>query len=172
LKAGADGQEWHQFKADDARDEAEAAAQSGQYPRWRRRVEAVWLAGGAAPDTRRHARTRARTARLSALTHLSPTFGPEIGRPTRVCLFASARWGVFSLFFLSAWTRSNIEWVGPLEISLDFQEGIVSNPPIPEVTKRAMGLVRTPNQGMTGQEKTCCRWKGPHEDKCAAYEWF
>jgi hypothetical protein len=31
FKAGADGQERHQFKADGARDEAEAAAQSGQY---------------------------------------------------------------------------------------------------------------------------------------------
>jgi hypothetical protein len=29
LKAGADGQERHQFKADDARDEAKAATQSG-----------------------------------------------------------------------------------------------------------------------------------------------
>jgi hypothetical protein len=29
LKAGADGQERHQFKADETRDEAKAAAQSG-----------------------------------------------------------------------------------------------------------------------------------------------
>jgi hypothetical protein len=99
LKVSADGQGRHQFKADYARDEAEAAVQSGQYPRWRRRVEAVRLPGGATPDTRRHARTRVRTARLSALTHLSPTFRPEMGRPDRVCPFASARWGVCSPFF-------------------------------------------------------------------------
>jgi hypothetical protein len=84
LKADVDGQEQHQFKADDAQDEAEAAAQSGQYPRWRRRVEAVRLPGRAAPDMRRHARTRARTTRLSALTHLPPTFGSRMGRPNRV----------------------------------------------------------------------------------------
>jgi hypothetical protein len=41
---------------------------------------------------------------------------------------------------------------------LGFQEGIVSNPPIPEVTKRTMGLIRTPNQGITGQEKTIGPW--------------
>jgi hypothetical protein len=81
------------------RDEAEAAAQSGQYPRWRRRDETVWLPGGSAPNTRRHAWTRARTTRLSMLTHLSPTFGPGMGRPDRVCPFASARWSVFSPFF-------------------------------------------------------------------------
>jgi hypothetical protein len=90
LKAGADCKERHQFKADDARDEAEAAVQSGQYPRWRRRVEAVRLPGGATLDTMRHARTRARTAPLSALTHLSPTFGPGMDRPDRVCPFVSA----------------------------------------------------------------------------------
>jgi hypothetical protein len=38
LMAGADGQARHQCLADDASDEAEAAAQTGQYPRWRRRV--------------------------------------------------------------------------------------------------------------------------------------
>jgi hypothetical protein len=89
----------HQFTADDARDETEAAAQSGQYPRWRRWVEVVRLPGGPALDTRRHARTRAWTARLSALTHLPPTFGPGMGRPNCICLFASARWDVFSPFF-------------------------------------------------------------------------
>jgi hypothetical protein len=31
FKAGADGQERHQFTTDDARDEAKAAAQTGQY---------------------------------------------------------------------------------------------------------------------------------------------
>jgi hypothetical protein len=76
LKVDADGQGRHQFKADDARDEAEAVAQSGQYPWWRRRVEAVRLPGGATPDTMRHARTRAWTARLSALTHLPPYLDP------------------------------------------------------------------------------------------------
>jgi hypothetical protein len=100
LKADADGQGRHQFKADDTRDEAEAAAQSGQYPRGRRRVEAVRLPGGPAPDTRRHALTRAQTAHLSALTHLSPTFRPGMGRPDHVCSFVSARWGVFPPFFL------------------------------------------------------------------------
>jgi hypothetical protein len=90
LKVGADDQVWHQFKADDARDKAEAAAQSGQYPRWRRQVETVRLPRGPAPDMMRHARTRVRTARLSALT-ISPIFGPGMGRPDRVCPFASVR---------------------------------------------------------------------------------
>jgi hypothetical protein len=44
-------------------------------------------------------RTRARTARLFALTHLSPTFGPGMGRPDRACLFVSARWVTIYLFF-------------------------------------------------------------------------
>jgi hypothetical protein len=99
LMAGADGQGRHQFKADDARDVAEAAAQSDQYPRWRRRDKAVRLPGGLAPNTRRHMRTRERTARLSALTHLSPIFGPRMGLPDRICPFVSVRWGVFSPFF-------------------------------------------------------------------------
>jgi hypothetical protein len=110
LKAGADDQRRHQFKADDARDEAEGAAQSGQYPRWRRQDEALRLPGGPAVDTRRHARTCARTDRLSALTHLFPTFRPGMGRPSRVYPFASARWDVFSPIFLSTRTRSDTGW--------------------------------------------------------------
>jgi hypothetical protein len=48
LMAGADGKEQHEYPADDALDEAEAAAQpqSGQYQRWRRRLDVVWLPGG------------------------------------------------------------------------------------------------------------------------------
>jgi hypothetical protein len=46
LMAGADGKEQHECPADDALDEAEAAAQSGQYQRWRRRLDVVWLPGG------------------------------------------------------------------------------------------------------------------------------
>jgi hypothetical protein len=99
LMAGADGQERHQCPADDALDEAEAVTQTGQYPWWRRGVGTVWLPGGAALDTRRYARTRAWTARLSALTHLSPTFGPGMDRPDHFCLFVSARWIVIYPFF-------------------------------------------------------------------------
>jgi hypothetical protein len=56
----------------------------------------------------------ARTACLSVLTHLSPTFWPRMGRSDRVCPFASARWGVFSPFFCShgrVWTRGGrLHW--------------------------------------------------------------
>jgi hypothetical protein len=91
LKAGVDGQARHQFLADDAVDKAEATVQTGQYSRWRRRVDAVWLPGGPGEDTKRCARTRAWTVRLSALTHFAPTFEPRMSRPDRACLFGSGR---------------------------------------------------------------------------------
>jgi hypothetical protein len=75
-------------KVVDARDEAEATAQRGQYPQWRRRVEAVRLPGVTTLDTRRHAQT-----------HLSPTFRPGMGQPDRVYPFASARWNMIFHFF-------------------------------------------------------------------------
>jgi hypothetical protein len=39
-----------------------------------------------------------------------------MGRPDRVCPFASARWGVFSPFFVcaDAFGRALVEWIGPL----------------------------------------------------------
>jgi hypothetical protein len=63
---------------------------------------------------------RARTARLSALIHLSPTFGPGMGRPDCVCPFASARWGVFSLFFIrtDAFGCGMVVCVGLVEMPL------------------------------------------------------
>jgi hypothetical protein len=51
------------------------------------------------PDTRRHTWTRAQTARLSMLTHLSPTFGLGMGRLDWPCLFASGHWVAIYPFF-------------------------------------------------------------------------
>jgi hypothetical protein len=99
LVANADGQVRHQCLTDDALDEAKATAQTGQYPRWKRRVIGGWLLGGPVLDTKRRARTRAWTARLSMLTHFAPPFGPEMGRSDHVWLFGSGRWGGFSPFF-------------------------------------------------------------------------
>jgi hypothetical protein len=41
-----------------------------------------------------------------------------MGRSDRVCLFVSARWGVFSPFFVRAdvFGRTVVEWVGLLEM--------------------------------------------------------
>jgi hypothetical protein len=50
-------------------------------------------------DTRRHAWTRARTARLSALAHFASTFGPGMGPADRAYLFGLGRWVAFSLFY-------------------------------------------------------------------------
>jgi hypothetical protein len=73
--ASVDSQARHQCLADDALDEAVAAPQTGQYPRWRGRVNAGLLPGGPGKDTKMRAWTRARTARLSTLTHFAFTFG-------------------------------------------------------------------------------------------------
>jgi hypothetical protein len=42
-----------------------------------------------------------------------------MGRPDRICPFASARWGVFSHFFIRAdmFGRALIKWVDPLEMT-------------------------------------------------------
>jgi hypothetical protein len=111
LMADADGQALHQCLADDALDEAEAAAQTGQYPRWRRRVDAGWLPGRPGEDTKKRARTRGRTTRLSALTHFAPTFVPGMGRADRACLFGSDHLDGFSPFFCQ---REHIRTCGVL----------------------------------------------------------
>jgi hypothetical protein len=87
------------YHADDALDEAKAVAQTGQYPRWRRRVNAGWLQDGPGEDTKRRMRTRAQTAHLYALTHFASTFGPGMGRTDRACLFGLGRSSGFSPFF-------------------------------------------------------------------------
>jgi hypothetical protein len=84
---GADGKERHECPADDALNEAEAVAQTGQYPRWRRRLDTVCQVGSVGHGS--HVRTGARIAHLSSLTHLSPTFGLRMGRPDRSYLFTS-----------------------------------------------------------------------------------
>jgi hypothetical protein len=58
------------------------------------------MIGGSREDKRRHARMRAQTARLSALTQFCPTFGSGMGRPDRACLFGSGRWVTFTHFFV------------------------------------------------------------------------
>jgi hypothetical protein len=87
LKTGADGQEGHQFTADEAPNDAEAAAQSGQY---RGGEDGSSQCGCQVGSRRTQGDTRGPvrgTARLSALTHLSPIFGLGMGRPDRVCHF-------------------------------------------------------------------------------------
>jgi hypothetical protein len=107
----------NQCPTNDALDEANAAAQTSQYPRWRRRVGVVWLPGGPGKDMKRRTRTCVRTARLSALTHLAPTFGPEMGWTGVVCLGRAAGMP-FTHFSVrtDAFEREVAVWIGPLEM--------------------------------------------------------
>jgi hypothetical protein len=85
---------------DDTMDEAEAAATDWPIPALEKTGRPGWLPCGLEEDTKRRARTRARTARMSALTQFSPIFGPRMGRSSPTCLFGSGRWGGFYPFFV------------------------------------------------------------------------
>jgi hypothetical protein len=102
LMAGADGQALHQCLADDALDEAEAAAQIGQYPRWRRWVDAGWLPGGPGEDTKRRADVWADRSPVRADPFRSHICAGNRSGGSRLSIWVRPLGCLFPLFSVSA----------------------------------------------------------------------